>query len=123
MARGADASLDKEPPPTRASTGVTRERRSVRLDDIPEPSAAHECLLVREPRIDRSMLSRTVVLENDVVFGSVTADRRRYEQAAASLAKADRSWLERLITRRLPLERWSDAIQRPDDDATTVLAL
>jgi hypothetical protein len=27
-------------------------------------------------------------------------------------AKADRSWLERLISRRDPLDRWSDALQR-----------
>lgn len=77
----------------------------------------------RELCIDVAMLNRTIVLENDVVFGSVNANRRHYEQAAASLARADRSWLERLITRRLPLERWSDAVQNEDDDVKTVLVL
>lgn len=75
----------------------------------------------RELRIDMRMLNRTLVLENDVVFGSVNANRRHYEAAAASLAKADRSWLERLITRRLPLERWSEAIQSSADDVKTVI--
>ena len=45
----------------------------------------------------------TMVLENDVVFGSVNANRRHYEAAAAALAAADRPWLGRLITRRVPL--------------------
>ena len=75
----------------------------------------------RELRIDMRMLNRTLVLENDVVFGSVNANRRHYEAAAASLAQADRWWLERLITRRLPLERWSEAIESPAGDVKTVV--
>ncbi|PZG96862.1 hypothetical protein C1I97_25795 [Streptomyces sp. NTH33] len=43
-------------------------------------------------------LNKEMVLENLVVFGSVNAGRRNYQQAADALAKADRSWLERLIT-------------------------
>jgi hypothetical protein len=31
--------------------------------------------------------------------GTVNADRRHYEQAAAAHAHADRKWFERLITR------------------------
>jgi hypothetical protein len=31
-----------------------------------------------------------MVLENDVVFGTVNANRRHYEAAAAALARADR---------------------------------
>ena len=58
------------------------------------------------------MLNRDIVLENDVVFGSVNANRRHYEAAAAALAAADRAWLERLITRRVPLDRWRDALTR-----------
>ena len=46
-----------------------------------------------------------MVLENDVVFGSVNANRRHYEEAAEALAKADPAWLGRLITRRVPLDR------------------
>jgi hypothetical protein len=56
------------------------------------------------------------VLDNDTVFGSVNANRGHYEMAAAALARADQKWLSRLITRRVPLERWSEALQdRPDD--------
>ena len=44
-----------------------------------------------------------MVLNNDVVFGSVNANRRHYEMAAKSLADADQAWLDRLISRRVPL--------------------
>jgi threonine dehydrogenase-like Zn-dependent dehydrogenase len=77
----------------------------------------------RALRIDAGMLNRTLVLENDVVFGSVNANRRHYEEAAEKLAKADRNWLERLITRRVPLERWSEAINRQPADVKTVIHL
>jgi threonine dehydrogenase-like Zn-dependent dehydrogenase len=61
-------------------------------------------------------LNRTMVLENEVVFGSVNANRRHYRAAAEALAKADKNWLARLITRRVPLSRWREAFeQRPGD--------
>jgi glucose 1-dehydrogenase len=62
-----------------------------------------------------------VVLENDVVFGSVNANRRHFEQAAEALAKVDHDWLRRLITRRVPLERWQHALERGEDDIKTVV--
>jgi len=65
---------------------------------------------------DFGWLGRTLVLDNDVVFGTVNANRRHYESAARALALADRKWLGRLITRRVPLQRWSEALAvRPDD--------
>jgi threonine dehydrogenase-like Zn-dependent dehydrogenase len=75
----------------------------------------------RTLHIDAGMLNRTMVLENDVVFGSVNANRRHYEQAAESLARANQDWLQRLITRRLSLERWADAIEHQSDDVKTVI--
>ena len=56
----------------------------------------------RQLTIDAAQVNRAMVLGNDVVFGSVNANRRHYEAAAEALAQADRSWLERLITRRVP---------------------
>ena len=44
-----------------------------------------------------------MVLKNIAVFGSVNANRRHYYRAAKVLAKADRSWLGQLITRRVAL--------------------
>ena len=63
------------------------------------------------------------MLENDVVFGTVNANRRHYEAAAAALAAADRGWLERLITRRVPLDRWREALEREPDDIKVVVEL
>jgi threonine dehydrogenase-like Zn-dependent dehydrogenase len=72
---------------------------------------------------DAGVLNRTIVLENDLVFGSVNANRRHYEAAADALARADRRWLERLITRRVPLERWRDALTRDQHDIKVVVEL
>lgn len=71
--------------------------------------------------LDLSGLNRTLVLENDVVFGSVNANRRHYELAADALAVADASWLHALITRRVPLRDWQRAFDRQPGDVKVVL--
>src|SRR5580704_14627096 len=53
--------------------------------------------------IDIGWLNRTMVLENDAVFGSVNANRKHYDDAVATLERADKHWLARLITRRVPV--------------------
>jgi threonine dehydrogenase-like Zn-dependent dehydrogenase len=70
---------------------------------------------------DAGAFNRTVVLQNDVVFGSVNANRRHYEMGAEALAAADPVWLARLITRRVPLARWPEAFERHDGDIKVVL--
>lgn len=77
----------------------------------------------RRMEVAAGLLARELVLENDVVFGSVNANRRHYELAADALAAADRDWLSRLITRRLPLEAWQDAYRPAADDIKTVVEL
>jgi glucose 1-dehydrogenase len=74
-----------------------------------------------ELAFDLGAFNRTVVLENHVVFGSVNANRRHYQAAAEALARADRDWLSRLITRHIPLERWHEAFSRRDDDIKVVI--
>ena len=83
----------------------------------------HRPLVGRALRLDAGLLNRTLVLENDVVFGSVNANRRHYEEAAARLAQADPHWLARLVTRRVPLECWSEALHRQPADVKTVIEL
>ncbi len=70
---------------------------------------------------DEGAMNRNMVLENVAVVGSVNANRRHYEAAAAALAAADRDWLSRLITRRVALEDWADALTRHDDDVKVVI--
>jgi threonine dehydrogenase-like Zn-dependent dehydrogenase len=71
--------------------------------------------------IDAGEINRHMVLENDVVFGSVNANRAHYEAAAEALARADKTWLARLVSRRVPLSRWREAYQRQPDDVKVVL--
>ena len=77
----------------------------------------------RDLSLDIGMLNRRMVLENDVVFGSVNANRRHYEAGAKALADADHDWLARLITRRVPLSSWKDAYTRQPNDVKVVLEL
>jgi glucose 1-dehydrogenase len=73
--------------------------------------------------VDIGGLNRNAVLDNDVVFGTVNANRRHYEAAAAALASADQAWLTRLITRRLALDDFADGFDRRADDVKVVLEL
>jgi len=75
----------------------------------------------RKLEVDAGLLNRNIVLENDVIFGSVNANRRHYEAAAKSLAEADSQWLSRLVSRRLPLESWQEALQPELDAVKTVI--
>ena len=71
--------------------------------------------------IDVGELNRTMVLDNDTVFGTVNANRRHYELAGEALQRADKAWLNRLITRREPLERWTDSLERQPDDIKVIV--
>lgn len=77
----------------------------------------------RTVSVDAGALNREMVLENEVVFGSVNANRSHYEAAADALARADRDWLEGLITRRVPLERWPEALERRPDDVKAIIEI
>src|SRR5215216_4602815 len=71
--------------------------------------------------VDVGALNNELVLENDVVFGSVNANRRHFEQAVKSLTDADGDWLRRMITRTVPLDRWPEAVEKGDDDIKVVV--
>jgi threonine dehydrogenase-like Zn-dependent dehydrogenase len=75
----------------------------------------------RTLEIDAGMVNRSLVLGNNVAFGSVNANRRHYEAAADTLARADRSWLARLITRQVPVEQFADALARRPDDVKPII--
>jgi threonine dehydrogenase-like Zn-dependent dehydrogenase len=65
---------------------------------------------------DIGRFNRISVLDNDVVFGAVNANRMHYEMAAHALMNADKHWLGRMISRRVPLVRWQEALEhRPGD--------
>jgi threonine dehydrogenase-like Zn-dependent dehydrogenase len=71
--------------------------------------------------IDIGALNRTMVLDNDTVFGTVNANRRHYEMACEALQRADKTWLHRLITRREPVAQWTQALERLADDIKVII--
>jgi len=77
----------------------------------------------RRIQLDAGALNREIVLENDAVIGSVNANLRHYAAAAQALAAADAGWLGRLITRRVPLDDFAEALRPAGDDVKVVLTL
>jgi threonine dehydrogenase-like Zn-dependent dehydrogenase len=73
--------------------------------------------------LDATAMNRRMVLRNQVLFGTVNAGRRHWEKAAEALAAADPSWLSGMITRRVPLSGWSEALERKPDDIKVVIDL
>ena len=71
--------------------------------------------------VDTAGFNRNLVLENDIVFGSVNANRSHYEHAARTISDAEPGWLAGLITRRVPLDTWRDAYTKHDGDVKTIL--
>lgn len=71
--------------------------------------------------LDIGRFNRTAVLGNHAIIGTVNANRAHYEMAAGSLARADPGWLSRLITRRVPLDDWSEALAHKPDDIKVVI--
>jgi glucose 1-dehydrogenase len=71
--------------------------------------------------VDVGGFNRTMVLDNDTVFGSVNANRQHYQDAVDALQRADRRWLGRLITRRVPVDEWAQALVRQPGDIKVVI--
>ena len=61
------------------------------------------------------------VLKNNVVVGSVNANKRHWYKAAQELARADRQWLARLVSRRVAPADFARAFDRSPDDVKVVL--
>ena len=60
------------------------------------------------------------MVDHDVVFGTMNANRRRYEAAVAALAAADGGWLDRLVTPRGAVVV-DEAVAKRDDDVKVAL--
>ena len=66
-------------------------------------------------------VAAAMVLQNNVVVGSVNANKRHWYKAAQVLARADRAWLARLITRCEGPEGFMGALQRQPDDIKVII--
>ena len=71
--------------------------------------------------VDFGSIDRKMVLGNNVLFGTVNANRRHYTMAEEALRNADQKWLKQLISRKEPLKNWKDALIRHDDDIKVVI--
>lgn len=66
-------------------------------------------------------VATNVVLRNNVIVGSVNANKRHWYKAGQVLSRADRQWLARLITRREKPENFAKALQRSADDIKVIV--
>ena len=66
-------------------------------------------------------VAAAAVLKNIVIVGSVNANKRHWYRAGEFLARADRKWLSRLITRRVKPENFEQALKREPDDIKVVI--
>jgi threonine dehydrogenase-like Zn-dependent dehydrogenase len=70
---------------------------------------------------DIGLFNRDMVLNNGTVFGTVNANRDHYAKAADVLAEADHAWLARLITRRVALANFADALKKQKGDIKVII--
>ena len=73
--------------------------------------------------LDLGTINRTMVLDNQVMFGTVNANRSHWEIAEKALLQADRNWLNKLISRKERLSNWQQALERRADDIKVVIEL
>ena len=66
-------------------------------------------------------VAAAAVLRNNVVVGSVNANKRHWYKAGEALARADRAWLARLVTRRERPNDFARALQRTPEDIKVVV--
>ncbi|MDP9444065.1 MAG: hypothetical protein M3P83_06845, partial [Actinomycetota bacterium] len=69
-------------------------------------------------------LNLETVLHNKVLAGTVNADRANFEAAVRDLVAVQArwpGWLERLITRRVPLPCYEEALRRGPEDVKVVI--
>jgi threonine dehydrogenase-like Zn-dependent dehydrogenase len=66
-------------------------------------------------------VAAAAVLKNNVVVGSVNANKRHWYKASDRLARLDRKWLSRLITRYEKPENFKQALERKPDDIKVVI--
>lgn len=66
-------------------------------------------------------VASSVVLKNNVILGSVNANKRHWYRAGQNLAASDREWLSRLITRHEKPENFQQALERQPDDIKVII--
>jgi threonine dehydrogenase-like Zn-dependent dehydrogenase len=73
------------------------------------------------PTIATANVASAAVLKNNVILGSVNANKRHWYRAGDVLARSDREWLKRLITRIERPEDFTKALERRSEDIKVVI--
>jgi len=66
-------------------------------------------------------VAAAAVLKNNVIVGSVNANRRHWYKASDRLTRLDPKWLSRLITRHERPENFEEALERRPEDIKVVI--
>jgi len=77
-------------------------------------------------QINAACLNMQIVLGNKMIFGTVSSNRGHLEKAVQSLVGIEQNWpgwLSRLITRRLRMDEFADALHPAPDSIKTVIEL
>ena len=80
----------------------------------------------RKLEVSADHLNLEMVLSNKVVFGTVNANRRHFESGVRHLQEIALRWpglLSRMITRRLPLKDFGDALERPPGHVKSIVEM
>ncbi len=73
------------------------------------------------PTISAAEVASSAVLKNNVVVGSVNANKRHWYKGAEALARANRGWLARLVTRRERPQDFAKAFEKLPGDIKVVI--
>lgn len=81
-----------------------------------------------QPRLDLDLNDafREMVYRNQAIVSSVNSNRSYFERGVVTMGLLERSWpglLGRLITRRMPLEGFAEAVQPERDGVKTVVEM
>ncbi len=66
-------------------------------------------------------IAAATVLQNNVIVGSVNANKRHWYKAGLVLSKADKKWLERLITRREKPDNFQQVLYKQPGDIKNII--
>jgi threonine dehydrogenase-like Zn-dependent dehydrogenase len=113
----------------KAITVKPKTHGTARPEDVSEPETREGSVLVEAIAVGVCGISEyavadtaaKVVLGNNVLVGSVNANKRHWYKASQLLARADRKWLGGLITRREKPEDFRQALDRKPDDIKVVI--
>ena len=120
---GAVAEIGFEPDVIVECTGVGQ----VIVDSLKAASAGGIVCLTgvgsggRTTGLPAADLASAMVLRNNVIVGSVNANKRHWYKAGEVLARADASWLSQLVTRREKPDDFLRALNRQPDDIKVVV--